>query len=197
VSRTPPYAKALHALLKPLGFARTGNNWTRIRGDIWECVNIQGSWLGGVTVNVSAKDLKTAEILEAIPCEEELWLSAVTTRVGHLIDGYDRWWKDQPNGPAEMAEAVRVYGLPWFDRVRSVEDQAEKWYGRYWDKSPWRNTRLPELAVTLYRLGEVEEALKLFEAPERKTTPPRLVSECRCVERWLKALAFNAGGADQ
>jgi hypothetical protein len=195
VSRTPPYAKALHTLLKPLGFARKGNDWTRIRGDIWECVDIQGSWLGGVTVNVSAKDLETAKILEAIPCEEELWLPAVATRVGHLIDGYDRWWKDEPDGPAEMAEAVRVYGLPWFDRVRSIEDQAAKWYGRYWDKSPWRNTRLPELAVTLYRLGEVEEALKLFEAPERKTTPTRLVSKCRCVERWLKAQALNAGGA--
>jgi len=94
-----------------------------------------------------------------------------------------------------MSEAVRVYGLPWFDRVRSVEDQAAKWYGRHSDKSPWRNTRLPELAVTLYRLGEVEEALKLFEAPERKTTPPRLVTEARCVERWLKAQARRGGEA--
>ena len=75
-------------------------------------------------------------------------------RIGQLTHGRHReWGKDEPNGPAEMAEAVRVHGLPWFDRVRSVEDQAAQWYGRYWDKSPWRNTRLPELAVTLYRLG--------------------------------------------
>lgn len=195
MSRTPRYAKALHALLKPLGFARKGNDWIRIRGDMWECVDIQGSWLGGVTVNVSAKDLKTAEILAGISCEEELWLAPTATRVGHLIDGYDRWWKDEPNGPAEMTEAVRIYGLPWFDRVRSVEDQAAKWYGRHSDKSPWRNTRLPELAVTLYRLGEVEEALRLFEAPERKTTPPLLVTECRCVERWLKARADKSTDA--
>jgi hypothetical protein len=161
---------------------------------MWECVDIQGSWLGGVTVNVSMKDLKTAEILASIPCEEELWLSAVHQRVGLLIDGHDRWWTDEPNGPAEMSEAVRVYGLPWFDRVRSVEDQALRWYGRRWDKSPWRNTSLPALAVSLYRLGELEEALTLFQAPERRTTPPRLVAECRCVERWLKA---QASGPDE
>jgi hypothetical protein len=106
--------------------------------------------------------------------------------VGTLIDGYDRWWTDEPDGPAEMAEAVRVYGLPWFDRVRSVEDQAAKWYGRHWDKSPWRSPSLPALAVTLYRLGELDEALALFAAPERKTTPANYVAKCRCVERWLK-----------
>jgi hypothetical protein len=192
MSRTPRYAKTLHALLKPLGFARKGNDWTRTRDDIWECVDIQGSWLGGVTVNVSAKDVKTAEILAKIPCEQQLWLPLVSMRVGHLIDGYDRWWKDEPDGPAEMAEAVRVYGLPWFDRVRSVEDQAAKWYGRYWDKSPWRNPILAALAVTLYRLGEIEEALALFEAPERKTTSPLLIAECRCVKRWLEAQGRNS-----
>jgi hypothetical protein len=189
VSRTPRYAKALHELLKPLRFARKGNDWTRVRGDMWQCVDIQGSWIGGVTVNVSARDLKTAEILDAIPCEEELWLRPITTRIGQLIDGYDRWWRDEPNGPKEMTEAVRLYGLPWFDRVLSVEDQAEKWYGRHPDKSPWRSPSLPALAVTLYRLGELDEALALFEAPERRTTPPNYVSKCRCVERWLKAQA--------
>jgi hypothetical protein len=189
MSRTPRYAKALHALLKPLGFTRKGNDWTRIRGDMWECVDIQGSWLGGVTVNISMKDLKTAEILEAIPCEEALWLSPIRTRVGQLIDRRDRWWTDEPDGPAEMSEAVRIYGLPWFDRVRSVEDQADRWYGRRSDKSPWRNPSLPDLAVTLYRLGELEEALALFQAPERRTTTPNYLAKCRCVERWLKAQA--------
>ena len=193
-----PYEKAVHALLKPLGFGRRGNDWTRVRDDIWECVDLQVIRYGGVTVNFWAKDVRTAEILESIPCEEELWLRPVTSRIGEMIDRRHREWKkEESNGPAEMAEAVRVYGLPWFDRVRSVEDQAVKWYGRYSDKSPWRNTRLPELAVTLYRLGQVEEALKLFEAPERKTTSPRLVSECRCVERWLKAQILDPGEAEQ
>jgi hypothetical protein len=191
MSRTPRYAKALHALLKPLGFARKGNEWTRIRDDIWERVDIYGSWLGGLTVEVSAKDLRTAEILEAIPCAEELWLSPITLRVGTLIDGRSHWWTDEPAGPAEMAEEVRVYGLPWFDRVRSVEDQAAKWYGRYSTEGPWRNPRLPDLAVTLYRLGELDEALALFTAPERKTGIASYVAKCRCVERWLKDQALQ------
>jgi hypothetical protein len=193
MSRTPPFAKALHALLKPVGFKRKGNDWTRIRDGMLERIDIQGSWLGGVTANVSAWDVKTAEILEAIPCEEELWLPPTRMRVGHLIDGYDRWWKDEPNGPTEMAEAVRVYGLPWFDRVRSVEDQAARWYGRHSAESPWRGPSLPALAVTLYRLGELEEALTLFQAPERRTTPPNYVAKCRCVERWLKTQASELG----
>lgn len=189
-----PYAKSVAALLKPLEFSQEGEGWTRIRGDMWECVDIQGSWLEGVTANVSAKDIKTAEILGAIPCGENLWLRPVTARIGHLIDGYDRWWKDAPSGPAEMAEAIRAYGLPWFDRVRSVEDQAAKWYGRHSEKSPWRRPSLPALAITLYRLGEVEEALALFKEPERKTTPSSYVRQCRCVERWLKVQALEPGG---
>ena len=191
MSRTPRYAKALHALLKPLGFSRKRNEWTRGRDDIWERVDIQGSWLGGVTVNVSAKDLRTAEILESIPCAAGLWLPPITSRVGQLIDKRDRWWTDEPDGPAEMAEAVRVYGVPWFDRVRSVEDQAAKWYGRYSTEGPWRNPSLPALAVTLYRLGELDEALALFTEPERKTGIASYVAKCRCVERWLKDQALQ------
>jgi hypothetical protein len=118
-----------------------------------------------------------------------LLLNWFTSRVGTLIDGRDRWWKDEPDGPAEMAEAVRIYGLPWFDRVRSVEDQAAKWYGRHSMKGPWRSPSLPALAVTLYRLGELDEALALFSAPERKTTPANYIAKCRCVERWLKSQA--------
>jgi len=90
-----------------------------------------------------------------------------------------------------MAEAVRVYGVPWFDRVRSVKDQAAKWYGRHSTEGPWRNSNLPALAVTLYRLGELDEALALFAAPERKTSIPNYVAKCRCVERWLKDQALR------
>lgn len=90
-----------------------------------------------------------------------------------------------------MAEEVRIHGLPWFDRVRSVEDQAAKWYGRYSSEGPWRSPSLPALAVTLYRLGELDEALALFAAPERKTSIPTYVAKCRCVERWLKEQALQ------
>ena len=189
MSQTPRYAKALNALLNPLGFARRGNAWTRTRDNIWECIDIQSIRYLGLTVNVSAKDVRTADILASIPCKDELWLPPITMRIGQLIDGHSRVWKDEPDGPTEMVQAVRVYGLPWFERVRSVEDQAAKWYGRHSIKGPWRSSSLPALAVTLYRLGELDEALALFSAPERKTTAAKYVAKCRCVERWLKAQA--------
>ncbi len=184
----PSYAKALNALLAPLGFAREGNDWVRVRGDMWECVILQISWVAGVTVNVAARDLKTVEILEAIPCEQPLFMTYYPTRLGRLINNRDLWWKNNPDGPAEMSEAVRVYGLPWFDKVRTLEDQAAKWYGRGAPKQ-WRNPSLEALAVTLYRLGELDEALALFDEPPPKTAIPSHVASCRCVQRWLEAQA--------
>jgi hypothetical protein len=132
------YTKALDDLLRPLGFQRQGRDWTRVRGDILERLDLQKSWIdGGVTVNVWAKDLQTENILKGIPCEAELGIVQFGVRIGTLMDGHDRWWRNDPNGPAELVEAVRVYGVPWFDRVRSLEDQASKWYGRG-TSQPWR-----------------------------------------------------------
>ncbi len=56
------YAKALDKVLVPRGFARSGDDWVRVRGDMWECLNRQSSWLGGVTVNLYMKDLVTESL---------------------------------------------------------------------------------------------------------------------------------------
>lgn len=196
----PSYAKALTKLLQPLGFQRDGYDWIRVRGDIWECVNLQISWLGGVTANIEMKDLETEKILQSIPCDPPIFLQPVSTRIGRLIDQHDRWWKNDPNGPEELAEAVSTYGLPWFDTVRTVEDQADRWYGRarasLWRSSdyplggvsPWRMSIVP-LAVTLYRMGELAEARALFEAPVPKTANPLSVTRGRRVQQWLNSQA--------
>lgn len=180
------YTKALDDLLRPLGFERQKREWTRVRADMQEQLDLQKSWIdGGVTVNVWAKDLETERILKAIECEEVLGIRQFGVRIGNLIDGRDRWWKNDPNGPVEVAEAVRVYGMPWFDKVQSLQDQAAEWYGRgtTW---PWNSPNLTVLAVTLYRLGALDEALALFDAPVPKTAIPTLVAEGRCVQRWLQ-----------
>lgn len=187
------YTKAIDKVLSPLGFQREARVWTCIREDIEERLNLQKSWIdGSVTVNVWAKDLETERILKSIPCEEILGIVQVGLRIGDLIDGRDRWWKNDPNGPAEVAEAVRVYAVPWFDQVRSLEDQAAKWYGRGSTTSPWRKPNLPALAVTLYRLGALEEALALFEAPVPRTAIASLVTRGRCVQRWLQSQARDS-----
>ena len=181
------YRKALDRALQPLGFTRAGNDWTRLRGEIQDWVNLQKSWVdGSVTINLFAKNLETERILKSIPCSEVLGIILFGQRIGELIDGLDRWWKNDPHGPAEVAQAVQVYGIPWFEQVRSLEDEASKWYGRGSTVS-WRKPNLAALAVTLFRLGALEEALALFDAPVPRTASPMLVTQGRCVQRWLQA----------
>ena len=123
----PSYGKALDELLKPYGFAREKNDWTRIRDGMRETVNLQVSGVAGVTANLSAYDLETARIVGEIPSKAPLFLVFTSMRIGQLIDGYDRWWKKDSKGPTELSEAVRSYGLPYFNRVRTLEEQATHW----------------------------------------------------------------------
>lgn len=182
----PSYTKALDRALTPLGFAREDRGWIRQRGEIRDWVDLQKSSIdGSVTVNLFAKNLETERILRSIPCEKGLGIRQFGQRIGELIDGRDRWWKNDPNGPAEVAEAVLHYGVPWLERVRSLEDEASNWYGRGTTGS-WRKPNLTVLAVTLFRLGALQEALALFDEPVPRTAIPTLVTEGRCVQRWLQ-----------
>ena len=178
------YAKALDALLTPLGFQRDGNDWIRVRDDMWECVDLQVSGVAGVTANVAMKDLETEKIVTDIPSAERISFRPVTYRIGMLIDGHDKWWRNDPTGPAELAEAVRAYGLPWFDTVRTLEDQAARWYGRGSSKRQYGPSMIP-LAVTLFRLGEIEEACEALPWPPPRTAIPSLVAHVEAVRRWL------------
>ncbi len=176
------YAAALGQVLEPMGFSRNGNEWTRVRGDLWEYVGLQISQIAGVTANLSIKDLETERLLlEAIPSKTEM--IPITARIGTLMDGYDHWWKKDPNGPSELAEAVRVHAEPFFARVRTLEDQAAKWFGRGRSK-PWHVGSRIHLALTLYRLGEVQEACDALRNPP-KLTPPYWLADIESVRTWL------------
>lgn len=190
------YGQSLHKVLQPLGFRRKGSDWIRVRGDMWECVNLQTSSVAGVTANIEMKDLETERILQSIPCEAPIFMSPVSRRIGQLIDGYDKWWKNDSLGPAELVEAVQAYALPWFEKVRSLGDQAAQWYGRGGDR-PWRSPSNVVLAVTLYRMGELAEARALFETPPPKTAVPSFVARARCVQRWLESEGDGQGGASK
>ncbi|MDP3658602.1 DUF4304 domain-containing protein [Phenylobacterium sp.] len=181
------YTKALDRVLGPLGFVRDKKDWVRIRGDIWDCVNLQKSWIdGAVTVSLYGKDLETDRVLRSIECGVVLGVIPVAERIGILIDGYDRWWKNDPNGPLELSEAVREHAIPWFDRIQTLEDQASIWYSRTATGRPWGRQHLGELAITLFRLGAIDEALSFFDAPVPKTANPHTVATGRCVQRWLE-----------
>jgi len=188
--RRQSYAKALDLALRPFGFTRQGDDWIRIRGDMFECINRQSSWLGGVTVNLDVKDLETEKLFLEIFADEGAIqiLSSKEARIGELIDGYDRWWKkDEPNGPAEMAEAVVRYGLPWFDPILSLEEQAANWFDREGALTSrgYHWPSLVQLALTLYRMGEVEEACRVVNKPVPRTAHPAAAQKVAKVRNWL------------
>ncbi len=182
------YSKALNDLLAPLGFERSGDDWTRVRGDMWECVNRQASWMG-VRVNFLMKDLETEKLFLAIFASEgAVRMPPVSMTIGQLIDGYDRWWTSgQPNGPDDMAEAVLRYGLPWFDKVRTPEQQAEHWYGRKTILSVrgYHGPSYVGLALSLHRMGETAEACEALRKPVPKTAIPSSVRRVAKTREWL------------
>lgn len=183
------YAKALDDALRPLGFRRMGDDWRRIRGDMWECVNRQSSNLSGVTVNLSAKDLVTEKLfLEIFGGEGAILMPPIQARIGEVIDGYDRWWtSEEPNGPKALVDAVLKHGLPWFDRVRTLEQQAECWFARRtaFTSRGYHGLSLVGLALTLYRMGELQEAREVVRKPVPKTAIPANVRRVAKVREWL------------
>jgi hypothetical protein len=184
------YAVALDEVLKAADFTRDGKWWSRTVDGVLEQVDLQTRSVGGTTANLWSKDLETDRILENIECEEPLRIIQFGMRIGRLIDGNDRWWRDDPRGPAQLAEAVRVYGLPWFETIRSLEDQAMH-YGRG-GCGAWVTPNLPALAVTLYRLEATDEALSLFDEAVPKIAIRSAVVRGRCVQRWLEKQKLKA-----
>lgn len=180
------YAKALDEALRPLDFKRSGDDWIRVRGDMWECVHRHSSWLGGVTVEFFMKDLETEKIfMEIFGPEGAIQMPAISASMGQLIDGYGRKWGDDPNGPADMVEAVLRYGLPWFDKVRSLEDQASQWFARGTTSRGYYSPSMIGLALTLFRMGELDEACETLRKPVPKTAIPTSVKKVATVRKWL------------
>lgn len=160
------YTKALDEVLRPMGFERDGKRWSRICGDVLEEVELQVSQIAGATANLWTKDLATETLLrEAIPWVRPLFLVQLAKRIGHLIDGRDRWWLRDPNGPAELAAAIRAHAQTYFESERSLEAQALR-NGRKAEKWSVPTSRI-YLALTLYRMGELDEACRALRNPPK------------------------------
>lgn len=166
-----PYAKVLDRALQPRGFVRSGLEWVRLRGDLEERVELEPSRYGGRTVSLNVKDLETEKLyLQIFASEGALCMPPVSVRLGLLIDNRDRWWGDEPDGPQDMAEMTVRFGVPWFDRTRTLEEQAADWYGRR--NKVVRGYFAPGmigLALTLYRMGELAEACAVLSKPPPRT----------------------------
>lgn len=108
------YVSALDEALNPLGFQRVGRVWSRHVGTVLEQIDLQVSSIAGTTANLWTKDLATEALLqEAIPWKRPIGIIQESVRIGELMEGrLDRWWKNDANGPAELAEALRVHAPP-------------------------------------------------------------------------------------
>ena len=181
------YAKTLDRALTPHGFVRDGLDWVRIRDGFEEVVNLQPSWQGGRTVNLYIRDLATDRIYrEIFGPDGKGRMQPAYQRLATLVHKRDHFWGDEPNGPSEMAELTVAHGLPWFDRVRTLEDQATIWYGRNIVRAPGDYTfDMIGLALTLYRMGETEEACTLLNRPVPKTAIPAMVRDVARLKEWL------------
>lgn len=192
--RPRTYRGALDNVLTPEGFVRDGSEWIRTRGDMWESVDLQVSTIAGTTANLVMKDLETERMLgEALGVRKSNHINAISIRIGNLINGFDRWWRQDPNGPAELSQALVTYGLPYFDRVKTLEEQAARWYGRGGKR--WHGKSLICLAITLYRMGELDEACAELSVPTPRTAIPAAVANVQTVRRWLGCERADAGAS--
>lgn len=187
------YVKAIGVALEPVGFElRAGmsrnREWVRFRDGFEDCVDLQFSSIGGTTCNINTRDLATVDILEkAAPQEDPGWHYAEYTRLGELVDGNDRWWRNDPNGPAEMVGLIKSHGLPYFESLRSLEAQAKQ-FGVDGDKH-WRHVpSLLRLAVTLWRMGRGDEACVLLSNPPNGPISkplPNWLARAEALKAWL------------
>lgn len=181
-----PYPKALDRALRPLEFRRKRLDWVRVRGELEETVNLQSGWLGGRTVNLWIKNLETEKLyLEIFGSDGAIQMPPISKRIGILIDNHDHWWGDEPEGPEDMANWVVRVGLPWFDRSPSLEDQAVNWYGRGTAMRGYYGPGLIGLGLTLYRMGERDEACEVLNKPVPKTAGHTWPGKVARVREWL------------
>ncbi len=134
-------------------------------GDIREMVFVQVEQDQGTTANLYSLDLKTEALLqEILPWSEGF--ANFGMRIGDLMCGMDHWWRAKdPNGPRELADALRLHAEPYFAGRRSLSDQA-KCLGR---GSPTFGNSLVRmrLALTLYRMGQIDEACQSLRNPSK------------------------------
>lgn len=180
------YAAAIDEVLEPIGFTRQGKEWIRKIGTVIEHVGLQTSSIAGITANLWSYDTATNDLLKAaLPWKPDAGMVLSARRIGQLMNGYDRWWKNDPNGPVELAEAIRAHAPPFFETRRSLEDQA-RCFGRA--EPQWKSGGTPSriyLALTLYRMGEMAEACAALQNPP-KTAPASGLKEAESVLKWIK-----------
>jgi hypothetical protein len=95
-----------------------------------------------------------------------------------------------------MAALTILYALPWFDEFRTLEAQAAGWYGRGIENSRgYYAPGLIGLALTLYRMGEIDEALTVLAKPVPKLAIASWVAKVARVRDWMLARREGRGSS--
>jgi hypothetical protein len=193
------YKQALDAVLAPMGFTYRDHSaqypgigkrervWDRERDGFRESVFLGYSNYFGMTADFLLDDLTTRALYkEARPGGDGLLIR--TGRISEITGGaHSGWFKDDPHGPEALAALVKELAEPWFNEVRSLEDQAVKWYYRGTPSKGTPTSREIGLALTLYRMGEFDEAIAAADVPPRRTRPKSWADDVYGVRDWLIA----------
>jgi hypothetical protein len=185
--KRPSYQGALDELLIPLGFERPkARNWVRKEGGLIDHVDIQTSSHGGTTANLHFNDENTWALLtEAVPTMTGPYF--MNTRLWSLTgDPYVKWWqKGDPNGPTDVVWALRQYGLPLFDQLRSLEFQTTRCGPLFTDERRHAWSQI-WLAMTLYRMGDHANARRVISEPT-KSPGEHWAAQVAGIRRWVEA----------
>ena len=123
----------LAPLLKQQGFSKSGRNFHRLTGAVWQVVNVQASQgnsdaSGKFTINVGVYVPQVAVLAGQAPIagKPKEYDCTDRERLGELMPGgADHWWALLPSTDlaalaAQVSEAVSVYGLPWLEAQASI-----------------------------------------------------------------------------
>ena len=173
------YAKAISAALKPAGFVRVKSRqeWRRELDGFFEEISLQGTrTFPKVTVNFALRHERARTAVYSVAGPGTMGTDfTISDRLGLFLGPYDRWWgRDDPEGPAEVAELIRAKLLPYLDRMHSmdryIEALTKQFLGERW---PYV-TPILELAVLLHERGEVGRVREILDNPPDRISPEEL-----------------------
>ena len=125
-------SKHIHPLLKERGFRKQSRTFRKEGSESTLVVNVQASqWNEGLegkfTINLGAyyqdiEDICDSHEIKGGPKEYDC---TVRSRIGQTMPGnFDRWWAIDASSNLddigkEVGDSLKVYGLPWLERVAS------------------------------------------------------------------------------
>jgi hypothetical protein len=166
--RGKSFTSAVNDVLEPAGFTRAGRaTWNRTAGGYRDAISLQTIQSLGTVVNVYTVDLTSKAILDSCaPDQSGGLMYPVYERLGLLMGPFDRAWRQGRDRPSDLAAAIVNHALPFLDRMHDLV-QLMGYLSRGAKK--WREfTEVVYLAITLYRLGETDQACRLLAHPPRR-----------------------------